>query len=229
MSNFILNTDRPIDKIAWLWEGEVELKFDSGDGTRWGSLLLNHNVGAQLFVQGIWTLDDWQNTWTFGVTKTDVLEGNRTTIYDGVCEADDQKVACYITAKAASTVTAKVRLWAFVCEDETKGLELNPNGGLSRNRFTINTDFKYPQLYKEGYVLPGQSVNYKFDAIPFVEVWYISQYTYGRYRPLQNAGFLVDVDPDYGSSVVQVYNDAAIFDPEESGMYDKFYYRVYEP
>lgn len=227
MSHFLLSTDRPIDKIAWMWEGELELNHSDGDIAYWGSKFFNHNIGTQLFVKGIWSVDDWATTYSFGGTK--LTSANLTEI-SSYCRANDTRVEFGATLKSDRALTAKVRLWGFVYEDETKGLELNPTVGLSRNKYALNTDFNYPRLYAEGYATKGgSSLGYDFDgALPYVDVWYIEPNS-GNFEYLDFGFYLNDVDTQWDAAVVQIYRDVTLFDVEEQKPYTKYYYRIYEP
>ena len=228
MSHFLLDTDHPIDKIAWMWEGELALDHSDGTGAYWGATFFDHNIGAQLFVKGIWSVDDWNTTYAFGDYKR-MSELLPPEVYS-YCRANSTRVAFGIDFKSESPLTAKVRLWGFVYEDETKGLELNPTAALSRNRYALSTDFNYPRLYAEGYATKGgSSLGYNFGgAIPYVDVWYLEPNS-DYYEYLDLSFFLNDVDTQWDAAVIQIYRDQVLFDPEEEQPYTKYYYRIYEP
>ena len=216
MSKFILDTDHPMDKLVWLWEGDISL-----DNFGFGEKTVAHGVGAQIFVQGIWTVDNWQTTNTFGTQRQ---EGQIMT-YGGDVESDGTNVHFYITAASALGGTAKVRFWGVVNELETQNLPIRATAELSSNKFVLNTDFRYPKLIMEGYTGKNTTVGYSLNTYPYVDIWVLrdneTMYSYLN-RDLFDA-------TDYGTPLVKVTKTGILFGNEQYYPINKFYYRVYEP
>ena len=216
MSKFILDTDHPIDKIIWLYEGDLALdEFGFGEKT------MAHGIGAQIFVQGIWSVDNWQTTNSFG---TERQEGQVMT-YGGDVGSDSTNVHFFITAASAINGTAKVRLWGFVNEIETLNLPLKATADISSNKFIFNTDFRYPKLIMEGYSNASTTVTHNLNTFPYVDVW-VLRTGETMYSFLNRDMFDSN---DWGEPLLKITKTSLVFGDEEYYPVNKYYYRVYEP
>jgi hypothetical protein len=211
MNNFLFNSDHPIDKLVWLYEGEQTLSGGYKEFT------IAHNVGAQLFVQGIWSDNDWATTYPFCTQR---VSGQtfafRSTLYSGT-----SNVVGTILLDGGGSKKIKVRLWGVVHEGETLGLELNPTSVLSTNKFVLNTDNNYPQLLMDGYANPGTTIDHLLNEYPYVDVWYKASWSSGY-------SYVNDTCSGLGSDNL-VYTTTNSLVLGSGAQITKYYYRIYQP
>lgn len=215
MSQFIINSDYPMDKLVWLKEGQAKMN-------QWGEVTieLEHAIPAQIFVRGVWTIDNWETTYTFGTQRQ---ESQYYTILSTL-SADDNKVYLYASKEGAGNKDFKYRLWGVMYEQETRNVDVSPTASLSRNKFVINTDYKYPSLAIEGISDAGKTVYHHLGAYPFVDIWGKGDNTRG-YEILTGDSF----GSIYGSGEwAKLTTDAIIFSANTMP-YKKYYFRIYMP
>lgn len=215
---FIFNSDYPIDKIVWLKEGQVQMQLGStGDDP----IEIAHDLGVQLYVNGVWTIDNWATTYTFNASRID----GQGYAYQSLLAATASKV--YLSGQHAQggTSTFKYRLWGFLSEDATKGIPAKRTAGWSGNKLVLSTDHDYPMLCKEGVAAPGTTITHALGDIPYVDVWGRSPYTNYGYSTISNDSF----GRAYGmGELVQIDSQKILF-RNDSTQYDSYYYRIYMP
>lgn len=215
---FIFNSDYPIDKIVWLKEGQVQMRWGStGDNP----IEIAHDLGVQLYVNGVWTIDDWATTYTFNASRID----GQGYVYQSMLAANDQKVYLRGQHAQGDNKTFKYRLWGFLSEESTKGIPANKTAGWSGNKLVLSTDHDYPMLCKEGVVAPGTTITHALGDIPYVDVWGRSPYDNYGYRTISDDSF----GQIYGSGgLVQIDSQKIVF-RNNTDQYNSYYYRIYMP
>lgn len=212
---FILNSDYPVDKIVWLKEGDATMDA-------WGNIniTLPHTVGAQIYVNGVWTIDDWTTTYNFSAQRQ-VAQGYE---YQATAKATDSTVKISAAHENGANKTFKYRLWGFISEESSKGIEIKPTAGQSANRLVFSSDYEYPMLYKEGIATPGTTIAHGLGEIPYVDVW-------GKMQ--NDTGYSI-VSGDcfgevygYGENIKITANEV-IF-KSTAPLYESYYYRIYLP
>lgn len=213
MSNLAIDTDHPMDKAVFLFEGQINVTTADDAIFR-----INHNIGAMLFVDGIWSPDNWATTFSFGSSR-------RTGDVIGITSsllANDTRIEGSIRYNA--NVTVKYRIWGFVNEAETLALDVAGTSALSQNIFVINSDYNYPRLVMEGYANKGDTINHNLGEIPRVDIWRYDSYIQG-YGKLYNDGFGLTYG-GFGEFAKITANQIEFSNVTGAG--DKYYYRVYE-
>lgn len=215
------NSDLPIDKIVYLKEGE--LTTDSNGA--W-NLKENHGLAAVPFLKGIWTMDDWANTYIVGTQRIDD-SGQYYTDQSYLYSMDKQVI---FTGYASKTNTKlKYKLWGVWNETDTYSSLAEFTHDKSNNRLVIDTSYDYPQLVKEGYLNKGETLTHSLGFIPYLDVWaYVQVYDPSTYtslgygwQELTNDGF----GTGYGS--VQISKNTLKVDTSGYNVPDKIYYRLY--
>lgn len=214
MSNFIFDSDHPIDKIIYMAKGYV-----TTDEYGSGSTTLSHPVGTQIYVQGVWSPDEqFGLCYPFGMT----IPNGQSARLSSTLDATSSDVKIFITGTPESR--AYYRIWGFVDEKATKSLEIPPTATLSSNRFTINSDFSYPKLIKEGKASANSTVTLDQTKMPFVDIWVNKDSNSGRWQLLNTDIF------GQGSSLsplVQITPEKITFNNDPYDNVLGFYYRAY--
>lgn len=175
LEHFIFNSDYPMDKIVWLKQGELKLS-DTG----YGEATLEHGVGAQLYVKGLWSTDDWATANMFGAKK---FADQYLSINSNVW-ANDKNVTFNVASDPNTTL--KYKLWGVVNEADTKNLDTSRTVGYSANRLFLSTDLNYPKLVAEGHLGKGEIYQHGQGKIPFVDIWDDNPYIDG-YMPIEDS------------------------------------------
>lgn len=213
MSNLAIDTDHPMDKVVFLKEGQVSVTT-ANDAV----FSFNHGIGAMLFVDGIWSPDNWSTTYQFGSSKRvgDVIAITSSLL------ANDTRVEG--TIRYNQNVTAKYRIWGFIEESTTLNLSVSETASKSENLFVINSDYNYPRLIAEGIANKGDTINHNAGVIPRVDIWRYDSYIQG-YGKLYNDGFGLT----YGGfgEFAKITANQIVFS-NVTGAGDRYYYRVYE-
>lgn len=212
LSNLILDSDYPIDKIVWLHEGTMNLS--QGVNT----LTIPHGVGAQIYPKGIWTVDDWATTQMFGVMRYG--QGG---LLDFTSQLSADSLNTDITLRyEIGSATAKIRLWGVCNDTQIPNLEVPNTAPLSNNNLVIDTRNNYPKLFLEGFATPNTTVNHNLGAIPQVDIWAFDSYS--------NQWYLF-ADDSFGTmfglgEFVKLTASTLEF-TNNSGASSNYYYRIY--
>lgn len=216
---FIFNSDFPVDKIIWLKQGEV--KMNAWGSTGDNPIQIAHNIGAQIYVNGVWTIDDWNTTYNFNAERVD----GQGLVYYSFLSATNSTVYLSGAHASGANKTFKYHIWAFAEEEATKGLEAKATAGQSANKLVLSTDYSYPMLVREGKASPDTTITHSLDEIPYVEVWGNDPYNNQGYRIVTGDSF----GKIYGSGeMVKVTKNQIIFSSETS-LYNNYYFRIYMP
>ncbi len=203
-----------MDKIVWLKEGELT----ADEWGAWKDVKFEHNLGAQLFVKGVFSFDDWNTIYPVGMLKNgaQVIEirsqASATTtevIFSGAIPSNNGKV--------------KYRLWGVMSESDTKGVLVGPTVGQSANRIMLDTDKTYPMLIQEGYVNAGETVKHNLGRIPYMDIWALSSYD-SSWFIFNDDNIAVD---EYNLGGFIQITSSSITAVNNLGCPSKFYYRMY--
>lgn len=216
---FILNSDYPIDKIVWLKEGEKKMNASGSTGDN--PIEITHNMGVQVYVTGVWTIDDWQTTYTFNADRVD----GQGYLYQSVLGSTDAKVYVFAAHASGANKQFKYRIWGFMHEDATKGIEAKATAGYGMNRLVFSTDYEYPMLYKEGTASPNTVITHSLGVIPYVDIWGKSSYGDHRYSLVTDDQF----GQTYGTGELIKITDSTITISSDTSQYNGYYYRIYLP
>ena len=219
-SNFIISSDYPIDKIVWLYQGEVTTNS-------YGSweLTIPHKLTARPYVKGVWTTNDWATTWTTGSQQ---LSGQSYTNSSQV--ASDGTNVYFSGYQETAKKKVKYKLWGVWNEADTYSNEANPTYGMSSNRLIINTDLKYPKLIAEGYLEKNKTYTHSLGYIPYVEIWSYREIGINDYQDTVWAWVQHSEDQFgtiYGVTPQVQITDTTIKVTNTSTSPSKIYYRIY--
>ena len=213
--NLKFNSDLPTDKVIWLQEGEIT----PGQYGDW-DLEIAHGLQAMPFVKGIWTDDDWDTT---RLTGSEHYQEGQLTDMSGV-GSDASKVYFY-GFTAAQNAKIKYKLWGVWCENDTKGKIAVFTKNASKNKFIINTDYNYPQLYKEGYLERGQSMSHNLGFIPYCDIWDYTTIKQNVKGYAQRTSDVFGTLSDMGELVM--LTDKTLSVNADASAPEKIYYRIY--
>lgn len=160
--SFVFNSDYPIDKVAWMQEGEVDVEYEAFYA-EWA-----FDLPTPLFCQGIWSLDNWQTTWNMNILDP---TGQTYEVYSELTSGNHGVV--WFAFAPAQYKKAQYRIWGFLSEEDAKDVDMPPTRPLSKQPFIFNSDYKYPQIIYEGMVddRDGFRVQHNLGYPPMVEVW----------------------------------------------------------
>lgn len=210
MSDLLIDSDSPMDKVVYLYEGSVRTDYQTAQFN------LTHGVGAILFVDGIWSADNWATTYSFGASKR---SGDVMAITSNL-NSDSSRIEGYILVDR--DVAIRYKLWGVVSEMDTLDLNVDETASESANRFIINSDYNYPRLIREGMATPNTTITHGLGSIPRVDVW---RYSGNMWAKMYNDGF----GTTYGGFGEFVkLSDRNIVFTDNLGCADRYYYRIYE-
>lgn len=205
LDHFILNSDYPTDKIVFLRQGEFRLN-ELGDATS----TIEHELGAQVYMKGIWSTDGWNTTYTFGMRKY----GDQYVDTQSEIWATDKTISMHVVSKQNATVQYKI--WGVLDEDNTMNIDTEPTLGYSSNALMFDSDLNYPRLVAEGHLKKGESYKHGQNKIPFVDIWYQSPYVDGY--------MLLDVE-QMGGPAIRINKDEIIAANDDRA--NGYYFRIY--
>ena len=203
LSNFQFNTDYPVDKIVWMWEGNVSPSTSE--------LVIPHHLGAVPFCQGVLSPDDWRTTYPSGTTV--LAESQQYSVLSFSVRSDGNNVYVYYYGDDAAP--AKVRLWGVFNEAETWNIEAPGTSVSPGGNFIFNSEFKYPNLAFEGEVGPSDSpavISHNLGYVPYVDVWVLAAGKWGQ-----------DTIPFLDNYIMSVDKNNLTFNRLDN----KYYYRIY--
>lgn len=217
MNDFLFNSDYPIDKVIWTWEGDVPA---SGYAKT-----IAHGLGAVPFCKGIATTDNWNTTISSGAGTLDASAQNFNNSLDIGSDGTNVYIWWYGTA------TAKVRVWGVFDETTTQNVDAAPTAQVSDGKFIFNTDYKYPALVKEGTVdvsSANVTITHNLGYIPVCDIWAYNNSMGGSnkwFDKINNAVITQfnGVDTDVKISSTNIVFKKASGSPSTT----KYYYRIY--
>lgn len=211
---FLFNSDYPMDKIVWLKEGELTTNEWGG----WQDVSIPHDVGAQIFVKGVFSHDNWNTVYPVGIIKYDEMQ----TEVMGQAEANSSRILFSGFTPIAHQTKVKYRFWALLNEGESKGVLANPTVGQSANRVMLDGSLEYPMLVQEGYINPGERVKHNLGKIPFADIWATFN---GSDWHIHSDDYISKDGYNMGNYIQLTNNE--IIATNNTGTPSKFYYRIY--
>lgn len=204
-NNFIINSDYPLEKVAFLAEGDVSLTT-TDVGAELYLKLTDNPTGSRLLLDGQFSKDNWQTVeriprWADGLWSNEKEIGVR--LWFGNWEG------------------YKYRIWGFLNEDDQ-----NANGqataNLSATKLNLTTNLNYYKIAKTGITTTtansNTTVKHGLDYTPMFKAWTDK---YGCLCQITEADTSTDSAP-----VVEANNSSLIFRPRD-GEATTYYWRVY--
>lgn len=199
-------------------EGETTL---DAYGDTPNDITIQHNIGVQIYTNGVWTIDDWQTTYNFNANRMDA----QTYYYASTLSSTASVVTLNASHMDGANKKLKYRVWGFMDEEATKGIGANKTAGYSLNRLVLSTDYQYPMLYKEGKATPNTTITHSLGVIPYVDIWTGSTANNHPFRLVTDDQFGIV----YGEGGLVQVTDSAITFTNSSYADDEYYYRIYLP
>lgn len=195
LDRFIFNSDFPIDKVVWLYEGQTTSPSSAG-ATNYTVINLEDITGEKepLFVKGIYTVDNWTTSYMMGTNIVTSDPNKNVTM--GVTWYKDYndhkaKLDIGISSRTMYSVSLPVayRLYGLAREDTRSAASYTKNASTMKNKLVFNTDNNYPRLFKDGIAKSGDVIEHNLNKIPYVDYWlcnsaltYISYDPYGKFE-----------------------------------------------
>lgn len=191
LSHFVFNSDYPIDKVVWLYEGSQAAWADESV-VQEQDIPVNKLLGSKIaiFIKGSYSIDNWKTSWMIG-SKDDG--------HGGFIEMSWALVAPDYTSNGINLFfqgnfprfypgkTIKYRLWGVCREDTRDAVNYSKNASKTKSKLIFNTDLNYPRLYKDGVAKSGETITHNLGRIPHVDYWVNSNNknfnTYWSYQP----------------------------------------------
>lgn len=178
-SNFLLNTNYPLDKIVFMKEDEwTPSNFDSETGVATGEFQYPTSFGAWNAVIGEWTDDDWVTSYPLGASKYVggwYRRDSQSLIYEKYSRvtAFGSASGVYVRTNSSYTDKIKFRFYTFIPEQYLDA-NVNPTASQS-NKFVLDTRENYPKLYEDKviHLQANTPVTYHHNLgfRPFVRAW----------------------------------------------------------
>ena len=111
--NLLFNSDLPMDKVIWLYEGKVT----SDNNGSW-SVTIPHNLGAMPFVKGVWSNNNWSTTW---MTNASRQNGQSIDLMSNL--ASDKDKVYFSGFSSVKNNTILYKLWGVWNEVETYSIK----------------------------------------------------------------------------------------------------------
>lgn len=174
LGRFIFNSDYPIDKIVWLYEGELPVWDDQTQAYIVDIPMQNYiKSRIPIYVKGAFTLDDWQTVFMVGATWSD--EKGADVGLSWTNYPDPSLLELTFSGNIVRFYpgrTIKYRLWGVCREDISLAVDYAKNASTTKSKLTFNTDRNYPRLYKDGIAKSGETIEHNLGKIPYMDYWY---------------------------------------------------------
>lgn len=188
LGHFIFNSDYPIDKVVWLYEGELPV-WDDETQSRDVYIPMQDfaNTKIPIFVKGAFTLDDWQSTFMVGATHSDDKGASVSMSWSNWPSVQLELGFTGNFVRFYPGRTIKYRLWGVAREDIELAVDYPKNSSKYKNKLIFDTDRNYPRLYKDGIAKSGDVIEHNLGKIPYMDYWYDINYNdlhrYWSYMP----------------------------------------------
>lgn len=163
VSDFLLNTDFPLNKVVYLNSGS----FPVADGA---SVEINvpHGLTYRPLLIGTWSLtSDFSISYEQGTSGFTDLSIPQLTI-----QSTPTTIRFIPLNFTGSTVTFYWRVFGFMPSDVST--DSNYTASVA-DTFTLSSDYNYTKLWQEGFLVwsnSNQVINHNFGYRPQIEVWY---------------------------------------------------------
>lgn len=234
LDHFIFNSDYPVDKIVWLYEGQYT--------TPSGNTIQNIYIPIQellnskytIFIKGAVTVDDWATSIMIGTRYS--RSGKNASVSMNWESGTNARIHLSSDLRSYPSKTAKYRLWGVVRDDIQQAVDYPKNSSTSKAKLIFNTELNYPRLYKDGVAMSGETVEHNLGKIPYVDYWYISKYpstitpaslsTSWSYAPGGHFGNAITSEPTIrATDKTLTFRQIVVNGNETRDLY--YYYRIY--
>ena len=193
--NFLLNSDYPVDKIAYLYEGSYTVTTSAGD-----KQTIAHGLPFTPLVHGGWsTTSNFSTTYTFGTGSIPTSDPT-VAIYDIIVSvaADDTNIYILPFNVSGGSQLIYYRVHGFEPSDSTENVDLTIN---AEDNLQLSTDYNYTKLLENGTFATSPpdttTVTHSLGYVPQVSTWVKESFYF--FTPFNN---IADVThPAYGVSI----------------------------
>lgn len=204
-NNFIINSDYPLEKVAFLAEGDIYPSTTS-TGTELYLKFLDNPTGNKLLLDGLFSKDNWQTV----ERSPDFING----LWSNESEIGYR-------AWIGDWEGWKFRIWGFLPEDD-----LTANGqataSLSATKMNLTTNLNYYKIAKTGKTTTtanaDATVPHDLGYIPMFKAW---TEQYGCAVQLSNSDSTTNDAP-----LTEMTSTGLILRPRQ-GQATTFYWRIY--
>lgn len=167
-NNFIQSSDYPMEKVALIYEGTLSLTASSSNTYY---TICSNPTGVRLMLDGVYSLDDWATS--YPLTSADVTQYLR--ILTWLCSSD----TIYFRGLVDVSCTMKVRLWAYLDEDD-QNTSVDPTDTASDSHFIIQNN-NYLKVAMTGHTTTSnQTITHNLGYIPLIKHWRYANYGIGN-------------------------------------------------
>ena len=175
LGRFIFNSDYPVDKVVWLYEGQ----FTTSSSSTLTAIVIDmeEQLGSRrpIFVKGAVSIDDWQTAIMIGAQRSTLGNASMSMAWTNY-NMDLGRSGAFLELtpdfRSYPNRTAKYRLWGVVREDMRDAAEYSKNSTTTKSKLNFNTDNNYPRLYMDGIAKSGTTIEHNLGKIPYVDFWY---------------------------------------------------------
>lgn len=233
LGHFIFNSDYPVDKIVWLYEGQFTTSSDNLTNVNIPieSLL---NTNETIFIKGAASVDNWATSIMIGTSHSIAGKNAGASMY--WTNSSTNKLRLTFDFRSYGGRTAKYRLWGVARDDATPAVDYPKTSITSKSKLIFNTELNYPRLYKDGVAMSGETVYHNLGKIPYVDYWYVSKSTTSvtpatlarrwEYSPTGRFGDSLDSYPAVrATDKTLTFRKLVVNGDEQRDLY--YYYRIY--
>lgn len=231
LGRFIFNSDYPVDKIVWLYEGQLAVWGDQTQNRTVDIAMRNYSdTRIPIFVKGAYTLDDWQTSFMIGAIYSDPNGSSVSMSWTNY--PDPTLLSLDFNANFPRFYpgrTIKYRLWGVCREDIALAVDYSKNASTTKTKLIFSTDRNYPRLLKDGIAKSGDVIEHNLGHIPYMDYWYALNAnafnSYWSYAPMANLDYNVNNAPG-----IMATDKTIRFRAFKSGGTDYdvyYYYRIY--
>ena len=234
LGHFIFNSDYPVDKVVWLYEGSYT--SPSTDTLQNIYIPMGDLLGSNLtiFVKGAATYDNWATSIMIGALHS--RAGENTSISMGWESTSGGRLHLTSDMRSHKSKTIKYRLWGVVRDDIQQAVDYPKNTSIGKTKLVLDTGLNYPRLYKDGVAMSGETIHHNLERIPYIDYWYLTKYPSTvtangisrswQYRPSGRFGASLPTLPTiWATNKTITFRQMVTADNETRDIY--YYYRIY--
>ena len=175
LNRFIFNSDYPIDKVVWLYEGSTTSPSSAGVTN---TITINtediFKSKVPVYVKGVFTIDDWQTSYMIGVNQPTTDTNKFVTMSINWGNYPNAYIDLGVSSRTAGSVSkpVKYRLWGVIREDTRSAVDYGKNSSITKSKLIFNSENNYPRLYKDGIAKSGDTVKHNLHKIPYIDYWW---------------------------------------------------------
>ena len=224
LNHFLLNSDFPMDKVVWMFEGE-------SNTSQYSSTTIRNNLPYKnypIFAKGMATIDNWQTAFPLGASRPLSDKPYDSTSLSYIVNNDDHYIYLSWFINSTSNATIKYRLWAVAREDYDLGNDYGKTSSYnySKTHLKFDSTKNYPRLIKDGIAKSGDTITHGLGYTPHVDFWWTAtndNFNYGwNYTPSGRLGSQSSTTP----ATIQATDQTITF-KQNYGSDIYYYYRIY--